>query len=203
MGLYGGAFDPPHAGHLALVQAALHELVLDRLFIVPTGQPPHRKPTQTPDFHRLNMLRLAVNTLPLCDREKISIDEQEMRRSGPSYTAYTVNELYQREPQAQLWLILGADQWNALNTWHDVDRWRQRVRICVAQRAPWQIKAEPEPDHVLHLPPLPYGSSHIRQALVKKAPGFQGMPGGLAPAVRHYIEDRQLYTDFDSRLSLP
>ena len=130
IGVFGGAFDPPHVAHLALVQAALAELPLDELRVVPTGQAWHKSRPLTPAYHRLAMAQLAFADLPL-----VVIDPTETLRPGPSYTADTLREFKALWPDAELFLLLGQDQAQALPTWHEWQEILRLATICVAARA--------------------------------------------------------------------
>ncbi|MBB1077815.1 nicotinate (nicotinamide) nucleotide adenylyltransferase, partial [Rhodoferax sp. 4810] len=129
IGILGGAFDPPHLAHLALAKAAIEQLQLDQLRIIPTGQAWHKPRLLTDAVHRLAMAQLAFAELP-----QAQVDDRETRRTGPSYTIDTLHELHAEAAGAQLFLIIGADQAQALTTWH---AWEQILRsaiICVADR---------------------------------------------------------------------
>ena len=103
IGIFGGTFDPVHYGHLRLAQ----ELA---------GTPPHRAAPQVTAEQRLEMVRLAVVGNPL-----LTVDDREVRRSGPGYTVDTLTELRQQlGPSRPLCLLLGADAFLELATWH---RW--------------------------------------------------------------------------------
>jgi nicotinate-nucleotide adenylyltransferase len=130
IGVFGGAFDPPHNGHLALAQAAVVQLQLDALHIIPTGQAWHKSRCLTAPVHRLAMARLAFECLA-----QAVIDGRELARPGPTYTIDTLQELRLLYPDGELFLMLGLDQALTLQTWH---RWReiaQLATICVAARA--------------------------------------------------------------------
>lgn len=129
IGVFGGAFDPPHKAHFALAQAAVAELQLDELRIVPTGQAWHKARALTPARHRLAMARLAFSELP-----QAVIDPRETERAGPSYTVDTLREFKAQWPDAQLFLIIGDDQAKALPTWHNFQEILQLATICVAAR---------------------------------------------------------------------
>ena len=131
IGVLGGAFDPPHIVHAALAEAACRQLELDVLHVVPTGDAWHKARTLTAAEHRVAMAQLAFAEVP-----QAVIDTREIARSGPSYTVDTLRELQREYPDAQLFLVMGADQARALTTWRD---WEEVVRlaiICVAARAP-------------------------------------------------------------------
>ncbi len=129
IGVFGGAFDPPHQAHRALAEAALAQLALDALHIVPTGEAWHKTRPLSEGAHRLAMARLAFGDLP-----GVCIDDQELRRTGPSYTIDTLRELQAVYPGCTLYLILGEDQARMLPTWH---AWQDICRIAtisIAQR---------------------------------------------------------------------
>jgi nicotinate-nucleotide adenylyltransferase len=130
IGVFGGAFDPPHNGHLALAQAAVAELQLDVLHIVPTGHAWHKSRELTSPAHRLAMARLAFAPLA-----QVVIDGRELSRPGPTYTVDTLLELRHLYPEAELFLLLGLDQALVLQTWHRWQEIAQLATICVAARA--------------------------------------------------------------------
>ena len=128
--MFGGAFDPPHKAHRALAEAALTQLGLDVLHILPTGQAWHKSRVLTPAEHRLSMCQLAFSDLP-----NTRVDGREIRRQGPSYTADTLQELGAEYPGAELFLVLGADQLLAFKSWV---RWPDvlaQATLAVASRA--------------------------------------------------------------------
>ena len=88
IGLFGGAFDPPHYAHMALARAAVRQLGLSRLHVTPTGQAWHKSRPLTPAAQRLAMCRLAFAHEPRC-----VVDGRETRRDGPSYTIDTLAAL--------------------------------------------------------------------------------------------------------------
>ncbi len=142
LGMFGGAFDPPHRTHRALIEAALAQLQLDRLFIVPTGNAWHKTRVLSPAAHRVAMAQLAFSDLP-----QVQIDPREVECDGPSYTVDTLRALSSDNPGATLFLIIGQDQAVALSRWHE---WRAIVdmaMICVAGRA------DPESDAPAFAPP--------------------------------------------------
>jgi nicotinate-nucleotide adenylyltransferase len=123
LGLLGGTFDPVHRAHLALASAALESGAIDCLRIVPAGRPPHRSPPSASGAHRLAMVRLALATLPPPLAARCEVDAGEVESDAPSYTIDTLERL-RREvgPTRPLALILGADAFLGLPTWH---RWAE------------------------------------------------------------------------------
>jgi nicotinate-nucleotide adenylyltransferase len=131
IGVFGGAFDPPHNAHVALAEAALAQLDLAELHVIPTGQAWHKSRTLTPKQDRLAMAQLAFAGL----QGTVVVDSREVLRDGPTYTLDTLHELQREQPGAQLVLIMGADQATALPSWHG---WQDILRtaiVSVAYRA--------------------------------------------------------------------
>jgi nicotinate-nucleotide adenylyltransferase len=122
IGVFGGAFDPVHIGHLRTAYEMLHELVLDELRFVPASLPPHREPPIASVELRLAMLQAAIPA-----HEHISIDQRELRRSGTSYTVDTLVSLREEFPDASLCLIIGMDAFLAFTSWH---RWREILELA-------------------------------------------------------------------------
>lgn len=129
LGVFGGAFDPPHLAHVALARVAIEQLELDALWVIPTGHAWHKTHALSPAEHRLNMARLAFSS-----DSKVFVDDRETRRPGPSYTIDTLNSLKTEHPLADLFLIIGADQARSLTTWHRWQEVMQSATICVAGR---------------------------------------------------------------------
>ena len=113
IGIFGGTFDPPHIGHLILASEAAHQLKLSRLLWVLAPDPPHKQDQPiTPLPHRLEMLKRMVADNPMFEISYLEID-----RPGPHYTIDTVRLLAEREPNADIILLLGGDSLRDLPTW--------------------------------------------------------------------------------------
>lgn len=113
--VYGGTFDPVHAGHVQVAQAAADALGAGRILLIPAGDPPHRGAPRVAGALRAQMLRLAFADDPRCE-----IDERELHRQGPSYTVDTLRELRaELGPDTPLVLLLGRDAANGLPSWHE------------------------------------------------------------------------------------
>ncbi len=123
IGIFGGTFDPPHNGHLALAEAALEHLNLDEVIWVPAFRNPHKEgPTGASTKERFEMIQLAIAGNP-----KFAISDIEIRRRGPSYSVDTLSELKEVVP-GDYWLLLGLD--SAL----DLPRWKGYLRILKMAR---------------------------------------------------------------------
>ncbi len=131
VGILGGAFNPPHLGHLWLAQEAHARLGLDRVLLVPFGQAPHRVLTADPGpAQRLRMAQLAAG-----GDDRLGVSAIEVDRPGPSYMADTLTLLREIEPATELTLILGADQATRLRSWHEPEAVLEQARVAVADRA--------------------------------------------------------------------
>jgi nicotinate-nucleotide adenylyltransferase len=151
IGLFGGTFDPPHNAHAALARAALDALQLDELRWIPAGQPWQKARAITPAVHREAMVRAAIAGEP-----RFVLERCELERSGPSYMVDTVRELQARGPEAQWFLVLGADQIAGLHTWHDWRSLLDMVTLAVANRPGEHPPLDPEVQHrAIQAVPLP------------------------------------------------
>lgn len=113
LGVLGGTFDPIHNGHIAAADAAERALHLDRVVLVPSRVPPHRRdPVGAGSDHRVAMAELAARERPGWSASRIEID-----REGPSYTYDTLAELREQFPGTQIFFILGADAFAEIATW--------------------------------------------------------------------------------------
>lgn len=128
-GVFGGAFDPVHCGHLRTMVELREALALDRVLMVPNGTPPHRAAPVAPAAARVAMLEAALAQMPGCE-----LDRRELDRDGPSYTIDTLLELRAQEPAPTLCLLIGYDAFCGLPAWH---RWLELfelAHIAVAER---------------------------------------------------------------------
>jgi len=192
VGLYGGAFDPPHRTHVKLAEAAIEQLQLDVLHVVPTGFAWHKQQRLSSAEHRLAMCQLAFAGL-----YRALVDPRELARTGPTYTIETLQELRLLYPQAQLYLVIGEDQARALPTWHRIDEVTQAAIICVAQRAGIHAGSASEGDPGPVMPGLRYlqmlasrlSATEIRTLAAHGNPVSHLV---LEPVAR-YIEQHHLY----------
>lgn len=200
IGVFGGAFDPPHLAHLALACLAVAQLQLDALKILPTGHAWHKSRTLTASHHRLAMVQQAFAELP-----QAQVDARELLRAGPTYTIDTLMQLQAENPGCTLFLIIGADQAQALAQWHQISDILQIAIICVAGRANMvqtavSFDAEngvPNTDiqlagghfESLHLPAMAVSATAIRHRV---ATG-QDIRGLVSEPIARYIAHHHLY----------
>lgn len=183
LGVLGSLCNPPHLGHLVLAQEATWQLGLDGVLLVPTGVPAHRMPPPEPAPLRLRLAEAAATADPLLVASAIEVD-----RSGPSYMADTLEVLADGE-DADLVLLLGADQYAAFETWHEPERVRAASRIAVAPRPGGA--GVPADDRIipLRMPAIDISSSGIRRRVAAGEPVRHLVPD----AVRGIIEQEGLY----------
>lgn len=133
IGVFGGTFDPPHIGHLIVAHDVIEALHLDRMILVPAGNPPHKPPSDgyTPSAAevRLAMVRAAVEGDPV-----LEVDDLEVRREGPSYTVDTLREFRGRWPEAKLFVVIGVDQLEELHTWRAPEELERLATLVVLAR---------------------------------------------------------------------
>ena len=193
VGLFGGAFDPPHRAHVDLAEAAIAQLGLDILHVVPTGHAWHKQRTLTAAHHRLEMCRLAFSHVPFA-----LVDDRETRRSGPTFTIDTLEELHVQYQDAQLFLIMGEDQARALKTWHRAEELSRAATICVASRSDSNaVTGSYASENALQdvviqpvqMPPSPLSATEIRD---KTARG-QSVAPLVFESVARYIDQHHLY----------
>jgi nicotinate-nucleotide adenylyltransferase len=194
LGILGGAFNPPHIGHLVCAQEALVQLELERVLFVPVGVPPHREIDLDPGPEmRLEMAELAV-----ADDERFEVSRVELDRDGPSYTSDTLEQLAKESPKDELFLILGGDQAAALASWHEPEKVLERATVAVFERVSWgrnaimiKIGRLPGAERVryLDMPLIQVSSSAIRRRVRERLPIRYLVPDRVA----EYIETKKLY----------
>jgi len=138
LGLYGGAFNPIHRCHLLVAETARSRLGLDTVLFIPTGDPPHKPPSDfIPAKHRLEMVRLAITQYPY-----FQLSDIETRRETKSYTIDTVQSLKDTyPPDARMVFIIGLDAFLQLPSWRELERLLESCDFGVIARAGFQFKS--------------------------------------------------------------
>lgn len=129
-GLFGGTFDPPHVGHLALAEWARERLKLDEVLFVPVGSPPHKRATRLSIArHRLAMTRLATRGNPA-----FRVSSMEVDAKSPSYTVNTLRRLREDQPLDRWYLLIGSDSLDEFHTWLEPEEILRLSTLAVAAR---------------------------------------------------------------------
>jgi nicotinate-nucleotide adenylyltransferase len=129
IGILGGTFNPIHLAHLRLAEEMREALVLERVLLVPAGDPPLKTRGIAPADQRLELARRASASNPA-----LEVCDLEVRRAGPSYSVDTLAELRARLPSAELWFIVGSDTLRDLEAWREPERLFSLAHFAVATR---------------------------------------------------------------------
>jgi nicotinate-nucleotide adenylyltransferase len=209
--MFGGTFDPIHAGHMAVAEAALRRFHLDEIYFITSSRPPHKaKRDLAPFLHRYTMVALACAEHP---RYLPSVAEAPL--DGPGHVFYTIDTVrrFRREhPEDHLYFIVGADQFLEIPTWKSYETLLDACDFIIASRPGFRLDAlrlvippeklgrTPSPDghqialrkSAVHL--LPTVASHVSSTEVRERIQRSQAIRGLVPArVEEYILRQALY----------
>ncbi len=195
IGVFGGSFDPPHYGHLALAETARVQLRLDRVLFVPAGQPPHKRDQalSAPEA-RAELVQAAIG-----DNSDFALSRVDLDRPGPHYTVDMLAQLCPQFPDAAAWfLLIGEDSLYDLPTWFHPEAILQRVTLAVMPRRgkiadvealAARLPALKERLTWLDAPPLDVSATELRRRVQAGLPLRYLVP----PAVEDYIRRHRLY----------
>lgn len=131
LGILGGTFNPPHVGHLVCAQEAYDQLGLDRVVLMPTGDPPHKEVDADPGGEaRYGLCRAAI-----AGDERFAVSRLELDRAGKSFTVDTLRALHDQSPQDDLTFIAGGDMARSLPSWREPEALLSLATLAVAERA--------------------------------------------------------------------
>jgi nicotinate-nucleotide adenylyltransferase len=182
IGLLGGSFDPPHAGHVALAEAARAALGLDAVRFIPsaTSPSPTKPSAVASDIQRLTMLGLAVG--------ESNVTSLEIDRKGRSYTIDTIRILSSGEPDVEFVFLAGSDRALTVEHWIGIDEMRRLCRFAAAMRGGAAAELPGWIERFM-MPEIALSSTIIRERL-RRGLSVDGM---IAPAVLDYIRAEGLY----------
>lgn len=218
IGIFGGSFNPPHNGHVNSLTTVQKKMGFDKIHIIPNSQNPLKVPTEKiADEHRLAMAKLAFATYG----DAFVIDDVELKRGGKSYTIDTIKELRKTYESKDLFLIIGADNFETFSEWKDFKKILTEVNLVVTTRPGYQIpETESEfPDYLsgliaesdfgavelttgrsiefLTLQDMDISSSELRKKLRVGRPVDKFLP----LAVESYIKEHKLYRQANQKIS--
>ena len=183
-GLLGGAFDPPHLGHVTLAQAAMVHFELARLVVVPVGNPPHKEVVLAAET-RFRLAHAAFRDMP-----RVVFSRIDMERNGLAYTVETVK--YAEKEWQDVIFLIGADQFLSFLDWKEPDEILEHARLGVATRPGYpekKVKAvlkklqRPERVELFEIPELPISSTEIRRRIPLEEPWEQMVPTAVADVI--------------------
>lgn len=195
IGILGGTFDPPHNGHLILAEYTREALNLDLVLFVPVGSHPQKSGTRMPVDHRLAMLELAI-----AGNSHFTISYVDVERDGPHYSADTVRIIQEQYPEAQLYFVMGGDNWRSLPSWERARQLYERARLAVMKRSDEDISPhmhnevfpgiEQQVD-IIDVPLLSIwlSSTHV----VRRLRGGKTVRYLVPDRVLHYIQQQNIY----------
>ena len=204
IGIYGGAFNPPHTGHIRAAEFAVQALNLEKLLLIPSCTSPHKPlPAGSAEPEQ----RLAMTKL--WAREKMEVCDIELSRGGTSYTYETVEQLKTRYPQDELVLFMGTDMFLSFHTWKEPERILRCVSLAVFYRGDKNEQAaisEKQQEyeragHRVYLvenPVTEISSTQMRRMLV-----FGCAEPFLDSKVSCYIQENGLYATGENYKNLP
>ena len=178
VGLYGGTFDPIHNGHIRVIEEVISQKIVDRLLVVPAGEPRLRESAPVASgAQRRAMCQLAISSLPSEIATHVEVNPIEVLRQGPSYAIDTVEAIAQTNEGATIVLILGTDAYEKIDQWHRADELRKMVEFLIIDR-----------------PDFP-GSHNIQlDTIAVSATDIRTKKSDLVPAaVAAYIKEQNLY----------
>ncbi len=213
IGILGGTFDPIHKGHLGLALEALEQLKLDQVKLIPVNIPPHRNSPAASPNHRRSMIESVIK-----DEPNLCIDLRELESDDISYTINTLKSLRHEHADDALYLIIGRDAFDKIDSWKDWQELLNYTHIVVANR-PSDPTTEINHDLSLELqkwiehhqttsqtllkdklsgkiyfigiPLLDISSSMIRKRFSENQP----VDSLIATSTQNYIKENHLYLD--------
>lgn len=137
IGVFGGTFNPPHNAHMMLAEAAVENLALDHVLLVPAKAPPHKPVPDDPGA----AMRFELTELAAAGDERLVVSDIELSRDGPSYTVDTLRALHESEPEAELLLIIGGDMAIDFPRWHEPAEIARLATLAVVERGSFDRSA--------------------------------------------------------------
>lgn len=196
IGVMGGMFDPVHRGHVAAARAALEQLGLTRIHMVPCASPNHRGPASATGEQRMQMLSLAI-----AGDERLLVDDRELRRSGKSYAVDTLKSIHEDYPNASLVFVLGWDSFLSLPRWHQWQSLFEHAHLCAVSRpgVAWPPAGSPDSETLQAL--LEQRQVETPEALFSEQQGavyvLEGVENDVSStALREALRSRQTTRDW-------
>ncbi len=196
-GIFGGAFNPVHNGHVNLAREAASQLKLRRLIVIPTYESPHKTTKLAPFDDRAEMCRRAFEGISEGFNVKceVEVSDIERRMGGVSYTINTLRELKRQFPKEQFFLLIGGDMLFSFRNWYKYESILKECKVCALARGgddlSEMMEFAAEMGYVKVLPSdiVDISSTEIREKLAKSEDISGSVPSGVA----EYISEHGLY----------
>ena len=201
IGIFGGPFNPPHKGHVRMIDKMTEELELDKVLIIPNKLPTHKRCDDLADNRdRIAMCKIAFKN------PKYEISTIEMDRETDSYTIYTIEQLRKKYPNDDLYLIIGSDMFLIFHKWYKHKEILDQCTLCVASRntdeniqslrsyafdklGVYMPKLDGKNIHISLLDAYEVSSSEIRERIATE----RSLYGIVDPEIIEYMESHKLY----------
>ncbi len=195
IGVFGGTFDPPHYGHLALAETARVQLKLDEVLFVPAGAPPHKLdwPLSPPE------IRAQLVAVAIADNPAFTLCRADLDRPGPHYTVELLRLLRKQHPEVKRWyFLMGEDSLRDFPTWREPEHILEMATLAVMPRPQMAADVEALLTHLpalrgrflwLDVPPVYFAATDLRRRVRVGLPLRYLVP----PAVEAFIARRRLY----------
>ena len=193
LGIFGGAFDPIHNGHLLLAEQCREQCELDEVWFVPTKIPPHKESgSLSPDADRVEMLNLAT-----AGRPEFVVSEIELKREEVSWTVDTLRQLRNERPDDELFFLIGADSLRDFPTWKEPDEIAKLATVVAVNRGEASLEElttglKPEIAASVRLVTMP-GISISATDLRSRVSAGKSLRYLVPRAVEEFIHARKLY----------
>lgn len=165
IGIFGGTFNPPHMGHLIVVESIRDQSQFDKILFIPSSQPPNKRDSSVASA----MDRLAMTQLAVRDNRDFEVSDIEIQRGGVSYSIDTINALASSNPKASLSLILGVDNLIEFSTWKSPKEILAKADLVVMSRPGFDkqhVKNEfARLSRFVHVPPVGISGTEIRRRI--------------------------------------
>lgn len=194
-GIIGGTFDPIHNAHIMIALKAYEEFHLDRVLFMPSPNPPHKDEKEiTPIYHRVNMIRLAIEEYPYFE-----FSDYELTRKGTVYSADTLTDYKQKHPEEELFFIIGSDSLFTIDSWYHPEIIFEKAHILAAKRNDASSSSMKEKiidlrkKYDINISVLTVDASDISSTKIRQNVSEENLSEYLPVNVMDYIKKNSLY----------
>lgn len=180
--VFGGAFDPPHQGHLQIARELLKQKLADEVWFLPVKEHAFLKKLSAPAV-RVEMLHNILEP-------GMKIEEFELNQTGTNFTYQTLCALKQKYPEHQFSFVIGSDNLTNFHKWNNFTELLEKFQVFVYPRQGFSLEPLYSNMHILHnVPAMAMSSSSVQKAILQTQPISHLVTLGVA----QYIEENKLY----------